>query len=273
MILHIETLTSAYPGHVAVVDANASIQTGEVVAIVGPNGCGKSTLLRTIARLHRPERGRVMVDGQDVWQMPPRQVARYLSLLPQQPEVPEGMTVTALVRFGRHPHQGLFRQWSAADEQAVTQALAATGTSGLAGQRVDRLSGGQRQRCWLAMALAQQAPLMLLDEPTSMLDMGHQLEVLQLVRELAAYGRTVVMVIHDINAALRFGDRILAMEGGHLVADGSPKEVVDPALMRRLYGIEADILTAPRSGHPVVVPDSLTQDTMDITHNQEITEC
>ncbi|WP_435105179.1 ABC transporter ATP-binding protein [Arhodomonas sp. AD133] len=258
MVLSIEALTSTYPGHVAVADVNAIIEPGEVVAIVGPNGCGKSTLLRSIARLHRPVAGRVRVGGDDVWRLRPRQVARRLSLLPQQPELPEAMTVAGLVRFGRHPHQGLFRQWSPADEQAVAHALAATGTTGLADRRVDRLSGGQRQRCWLAMALAQQSPLMLLDEPTSMLDMGHQLEVLQLVRKLAGTGRTVVMVVHDVNAAMRFADRLLAMNDGRLVADGSPRQVMNPALIRQLYGVEAEVLISPRSGRPVVVPDALS---------------
>ncbi|NEA42385.1 ABC transporter ATP-binding protein, partial [Streptomyces sp. SID11385] len=174
--------------------------------------------------------------------------------LPQSPRAPEAVTVAGLVRYGRHPHQGLLRQWSRADEEAVRAALAATGTLDLAAERVDRLSGGQRQRCWLAMVLAQDTPLVLLDEPTSALDPGHVVDVLRLVREVAAAGRTVVMVLHDLSAAARSADLLIAMKDGRVVAEGAPSAIVDEALVKEVYGLDADILRAPGDGAPVVVP-------------------
>ncbi|HYN95906.1 MAG TPA: ABC transporter ATP-binding protein [Pilimelia sp.] len=250
----VEDLRVAYGDRVAVDGVRLSVPAGRVVAIVGPNGCGKSTLLRAVARLHRPAAGRVTVGGDDVWRLRPRAAARRLALLPQAPQAPEGITVAGLVRYGRHPHQGLFRQWSDADAAAAARALAATGVADLADRRLDRLSGGQRQRCWLAMTVAQDTPVMLLDEPTSALDLGHQVEVLRLVRELAAGGRTVLVVLHDLSAAARYADTIVAMRAGRVVACGPPAQVVDAALVRRLYDIDADILAAPGDGAPVIVP-------------------
>jgi iron complex transport system ATP-binding protein len=252
--LVVESLRASYPGVRAVDGVDLEIRPGEVVAVVGPNGCGKSTLLRAMARLHRPAAGRVLVGGDDLWRLRPRHAAHRVGLLPQSPLAPEAITVAGLVGHGRHPHQGLFRQWSEEDARIAAEAMAATGVTELAGRRVDQLSGGQRQRCWLAMVLAQQAPVMLLDEPTSALDLGHQVEVLDLVRSLAAAGRTVVAVLHDLGAAARYADRLVAMRDGRVVASGPPREVVDEALVRKLYGIEADILTAPADGAPVVVP-------------------
>ncbi|MFF9347702.1 ABC transporter ATP-binding protein [Streptomyces sp. NPDC014734] len=252
--LTVEALTAGYPGHTAVNGVDLSVPAGKVVAIVGPNGCGKSTLLRSIARLHRPDTGTVRAGGADVWRLSQRAAAHRIALLPQSPQAPEAVTVAGLVRYGRHPHQGLFRQWSREDEQAVREALSATGTAELAGRRVDQLSGGQRQRCWLAMVLAQRTPIVLLDEPTSALDLGHAVEVLELVREVAAAGRTVVMVLHDLAGAARYADVLVAMNGGRIVARGPAREVVDAALVRELYGIEADVLEAPGDGAPVVVP-------------------
>ncbi|WP_443080675.1 ABC transporter ATP-binding protein [Streptomyces sp. PTD5-9] len=252
--LTIEALTAGYPGHTVVNGVDLSVPAGQVVAIVGPNGCGKSTLLRSIARLHRPESGTVRVGDADVWQLTQRAAAHRIALLPQSPQAPEAVTVAGLVRYGRHPHQGLFRQWSREDERAVREALTATGTAGLADRRVDQLSGGQRQRCWLAMVLAQQTPVVLLDEPTSALDLGHAVEVLELVREVASAGRTVVMVLHDLAGAARYADVLVAMNRGRIVARGAARDVVDAALVEELYGIEADILDAPGDGAPVVVP-------------------
>nr|WP_202540657.1 ABC transporter ATP-binding protein [Streptomyces sp. SID4937] len=231
-----------------------TVGSGQVVAIVGPNGCGKSTLLRCVARLHQPHSGRVFAGDADVWQLRQRDAAHRIALLPQAPQAPEAVTVAGLVRYGRHPHQGLFRQWSHEDEEAVTRALEATGTTGLADRRLDQLSGGQRQRCWLAMALAQETPIVLLDEPTSALDIGHAVEVLDLVREVAAQGRTIVMVVHDLAGAARYADTLVAMRAGRIVASGPPREIVDADLVRELYGIEAEILTATSDGAPVVVP-------------------
>ncbi|MEU3962468.1 ABC transporter ATP-binding protein [Streptomyces buecherae] len=244
----------AEPAHLAVRGVDLTIAPGQVVAIVGPNGCGKSTLLRAMARLHQPHAGTVTVGGDDVWRLRQRDAAHRVSLLPQSPQAPEAVTVAGLVRYGRHPHQGLFRQWSREDERAVRAALTATGVADLAERRLDQLSGGQRQRCWLAMVLAQETPVVLLDEPTSALDLGHAVEVLELVREVATAGRTVVMVLHDLTSAARYADVIVAMRDGEVVASGPPREVVDAALVERLYGVPADVLAAPVDGSPVVVP-------------------
>ncbi|MFI5856362.1 ABC transporter ATP-binding protein [Streptomyces parvulus] len=256
--LEVRSLSAGYPGRPVVgaggEGVSLTVPAGHVAAIVGPNGCGKSTLLRTVARLHRPEAGTVLADGTDVWDLTQRRAARRVALLPQSPRAPEAVTVAGLVRYGRHPHQGLLRQWSRDDERAVREALEATGTTELAGERLDRLSGGQRQRCWLAMVLAQHTPLVLLDEPTSALDLGHVVDVLELVREVAAAGRTVVMVQHDLAAAARYADTLVAMKDGRVVAQGDPREVVDAALVRELYGLDTDILPAPGDGAPVVVP-------------------
>ncbi|MDI3419351.1 ABC transporter ATP-binding protein [Streptomyces luteolus] len=254
MHLAVEALTAGYPGHTAVRGVDLSVPAGQVVAIVGPNGCGKSTLLRAMARLHKPSSGSVRAGDADVWQLRQRAAAHRIALLPQSPQAPEAVTVAGLVRYGRHPHQGLFRQWSREDEQAVREALDATGATELAERRLDQLSGGQRQRCWLAMVLAQQTPIVLLDEPTSALDLGHAVEVLELVREVAAAGRTVVMVLHDLASAARYADTIVAMNAGEVLAHGPSREVVDAALVKELYGIDADILRAPGDGSPVVVP-------------------
>ncbi|WP_240116538.1 MULTISPECIES: ABC transporter ATP-binding protein [unclassified Streptomyces] len=252
--LDVRSLHAGYPGRPVVRGVDLTVPAGRVAAVVGPNGCGKSTLLRTIARLHRPDSGTVRAAGEDVWSLTQRRAAHRIALLPQAPRAPEAITVAGLVRYGRHPHQGLLRQWSRADEQAVREALDATGTAGLAGERLDRLSGGQRQRCWLAMVLAQQTPVVLLDEPTSALDLGHAVEVLELVREVAAAGRTVVMVQHDLAAAARYADTVVAMKDGRVTAQGAPADTVDEALVKDLYGIDADILRAPSDASPVVVP-------------------
>ncbi|WP_200173313.1 ABC transporter ATP-binding protein [Tomitella cavernea] len=251
--LEVSGLSAGYSGAPAVRHVSFTAGAGRVVAIVGPNGCGKSTLLRSIARLHKPTSGAVTVGGEDLWRMRPRQAAHRVALLPQSPQAPEALTVAGLVGYGRHPHQGLFRQWSYRDEQAVAAALEATGTTSLAGRRLDELSGGQRQRCWFAMVMAQESPVLLLDEPTSALDLGHAASVLGLARGVARAGRTVVMVVHDIGAAARYADDVLAMRDGEMVAWGPPGEVVDAALVRTLFDIDADILTAPSDGAPVVV--------------------
>ncbi|RSO06617.1 Fe(3+)-dicitrate ABC transporter ATP-binding protein [Streptomyces sp. WAC 06783] len=254
MELRVEQLTAGYAGHPVVDRVDLTVESGTVVAVVGPNGCGKSTLLRCLARLHEPESGRVFAGDADVWRLKQREAAHRIALLPQSPQAPEAVTVAGLVRYGRHPHQGLFRQWSREDERAVTRALEQTGTSALAGRRLDQLSGGQRQRCWLAMALAQETPVVLLDEPTSALDIGHAVEVLDLVREVAAGGRTIVMVVHDLAAAARYADTVVAMRSGRVVAAGPPREIIDAALVKELYGVDAEILAAPSDGSPVVVP-------------------
>jgi iron complex transport system ATP-binding protein len=250
----IEGLRAAHGATPILHGIDLDIAPGEVTVIAGPNGCGKSTLLRCIARLHRPGAGTVRIGTDDVWRMQGKDAARRLALLPQASLAPEGITVGQLVRYGRHPHQGWFRQWSKDDERAVRGALEETGTAALAERPMHQLSGGQRQRCWLAMVLAQETGLVLLDEPTSMLDLGHQVEVLELVRALARAGRTIVMVLHDLAAASRYADTLVAMQAGRIVASGAPRRIVTPQLVQQLYGVAADVLTAPGDGAPVVVP-------------------
>ncbi|MFD7447521.1 ABC transporter ATP-binding protein [Kitasatospora sp. NPDC059827] len=255
MELTIQGVTAGYrPGRPVLGGIDLTVPAGQVVAVVGPNGCGKSTLLRAVARLHRPDGGRILVGGEDIWRLSPRRAAHRVALLPQSPQAPEAVTVAGLVRYGRHPHQGLFRQWSADDERLTAEALRATGVDALADRRLDQLSGGQRQRCWLAMVLAQDAPVVLLDEPTSALDLGHAVEVLELVRTVAAGGRTVVMVLHDLAAAARYADLLVALRDGAVVACGPPREVVDAPLVRALYDIDSHVLAAPDDGAPVIVP-------------------
>lgn len=248
-------LTLGYrSGRPVVRDLSLALPTGAVTAIVGANGCGKSTLLRALARLLRPQVGAVLLDGQDLHRLPTRQVARQLRLLPQAPVTPDGITVTDLVRRGRTPHTSVFRQWSAADQRAVAAALATTAMTELAEEQVDSLSGGQRQRAWLAMAVAQDTPLLLLDEPTTYLDMAHQLDVLELVRDLHSGGRTVVMVLHDINQAARYADHVVAMRDGRVVAAGPPADVLTPALVADVFGVRCRVLTDPGSSTPLIVP-------------------
>ncbi|WP_458524400.1 ABC transporter ATP-binding protein [Onishia taeanensis] len=229
-----------------------ALPQGRVTAIVGPNGCGKSTLLAGLARLHAPQEGAVHLDGRDIQRLPARELARRLALLPQETQAPEGLTVAELIRFGRQPHQGVMRQWSGEDERVVEAALAAANLTDIADRTLDAMSGGQRQRAWIAMAIAQQTPLLLLDEPTSALDLGHQIEVFELVRGLAAAGKTVVMVVHDLDSACRFADHLVAMQAGRIISAGRPSDVVTEALVRELYGIDCTLLKDPATGSPIL---------------------
>ena len=241
-------------GHHRVIDAlNLSLPNGKVTAIVGPNGCGKSTLLNGLARIHRPRAGAVLPDGRDILTRPSREVARKLALLPQETSAPEGMTVLDLIRFGRQPHQDWLRQWSPEDQAAVQQALEAADMAELADRALDTLSGGQRQRAWIAMSIAQQTPLLLLDEPTSALDLGHQVEVFELIRNLAGAGKTIAMVVHDLVSACRYADYLVAMKEGEIVAEGLPAEVVTPELLRSLYHITCELMEDPITGAPLLV--------------------
>jgi iron complex transport system ATP-binding protein len=250
-----EHVTLAYDDHVVVRGLDLQLTEGSFTAIVGPNGCGKSTLLRALGRLMRPKGGQVLLDGQSIARTPTREVAKVLGLLPQAPLAPEGLTVADLVARGRHPHQSWLRQWSHDDEAAVAEALTWTDMAELADRPVDELSGGQRQRAWISMALAQGTDLLLLDEPTTYLDLSHQIDVLELVGRLhAERGRTVVVVLHDLNLAARYAQRLVAMKDGVLVGSGRPDEVLTEELLADVFDLEARILPDPVAGTPMVVP-------------------
>jgi len=231
------------------------LPSGQVTVVVGANACGKSTLLRGLARLLTPRGGSVLLDGRDLHRTPTREVAQRLGLLPQSPLAPEGVTAGDLVARGRAPHHRWWQQWSVEDERAVEEAMAATGTADLAHRAVDELSGGQRQRVWLAMALAQETELLLLDEPTTYLDLAHQVEVLELVAELnATRGRTVVMVLHDLNHAARYAHHVIAMKDGRVVAEGPPADVVTAERVEDVFGLRCVVVPCPVTGRPLVVP-------------------
>lgn len=249
-----ERVRLAYDDRVVVDELDLDIPHGEVTAIVGPNACGKSTLLRALARLLRPVGGRVVLDGDEIQRLPTKEVARRLGLLPQSPIAPEGITVVDLVARGRSPHQSLLRQWSRDDEREVRAALDATGTGELADRAVDELSGGQRQRVWIAMALAQETDLLLLDEPTTFLDIAHQIDVLDLLAGLNERGRTIVVVLHDLALACRYADHVVAMCDGAVVAAGRPHDVITPDIVRTVFGLEAVVIDDPVAGTPLVVP-------------------
>ncbi|WP_236123638.1 ABC transporter ATP-binding protein [Cellulomonas palmilytica] len=231
------------------------VPAGRITTIVGANACGKSTLLRAMARLLKVKAGRVLLDGRPIDTIASREVATVLGLLPQTPVSPEGIAVADLVGRGRYPHQGWFRRWTAADDAAVEEALRATDILDLADRSVDELSGGQRQRVWIAMALAQQTDVLLLDEPTTFLDVAHQVEVLDLLTDLnRTRGTTIVMVLHDLNLAARYTDHLVALREGRLVAQGAPADVVTPALVEEVFGMAARVIPDPVSGTPLVVP-------------------
>jgi len=249
-----------YGDRVIVQGLDLTLPGGSVTAIVGPNACGKSTLLRGLVRLLGPAAGTVTLDGSDIHRMSARALAKRMGLLPQQPVTPEAITVESLVRLGRYPHQRMLSPWSAADQAAVEDALARTGTAELRDQPVDRLSGGQRQRAWIALALAQDTELLLLDEPTTFLDLRHQLDVLDLVSELhAGAGRTVVMVLHDLGQAARYADHLVVLDGGRLAAAGPPAEVLTAELVETVFQVPCQVIPDPETGTPLVVPRAKTR--------------
>jgi iron complex transport system ATP-binding protein len=248
-------LTLGYGDRDVVRGLDLDVLDGRVTAVVGANACGKSTLLRGLARLLAPRGGAVLLDGRELARLRTLDIARVVGLLPQTPVAPDGITVADLVSRGRYPHQGWFRRWTPADEDAVARALAATGTTELVDRPVALLSGGQRQRVWVAMALAQDTDLLLLDEPTTYLDITHQVELLRLLRRLNAdAGRTVVVVMHDLNLASRFCDHLVAVADGAVVAEGPPGEVVTAELVAKVFGLDCVVVPDPVAGTPMVVP-------------------
>ena len=260
--LQARDLAVAYDDAVVVRDLDLAVPREQITAIVGANGSGKSTLLRALARLVRPHAGTVLLDGRAIAELPSRDVARRLGVLPQSPIAPGGLTVADLVARGRYPHQGLLRQWSRQDQEAVEEALTATATADLRGRPVDELSGGQRQRAWIAMTLAQETELLLLDEPTTFLDLAHQIEVLDLLDGLVAErGRTVVMVLHDLNQACRYADSLVALRDGRVHVAGAPSDVVDASFVQDVFGLDAHILDDPVTGTPLCVPTALPRRT------------
>lgn len=250
-------LTLAYDKVPIVENLSAAIPTGKITALVGPNGCGKSTLLRGLARLLKPQSGVVYLDGESIAKLPTRDVAKRLGVLPQAPVAPEGLTVRELVAQGRYPHQSWLQQWSQDDEALTEQALSMTDMQELGDRPLDTLSGGQRQRAWIAMTLAQDTDILLLDEPTTFLDLAHQLEVLDLLYDLNQTQRhTIVMVLHDLNQASRYADYLLVMRQGKIFAQGTPAEVMTEAMVQEVFGLESRVVDDPVVGTPMCIPVS-----------------
>ena len=256
-------VTVGYGGRIVIDDLDVAIPPGVITTIIGPNGCGKSTLLRTLSRLLKPTKGTVVLDGEDIARLRTRDVAKKLGLLPQAPVAPEGLTVADLVARGRHPHQSWLRQWSSDDAAVVERALAMTGVSDLADRPVDALSGGQRQRVWISMTLAQGTDLLLLDEPTTYLDLAHAIDVLDLVDDLHESGCTVVMVLHDLNLATRYSDNLIVMRAGSILAQGHPRDVITAELLHEAFGLRAKVIDDPVGDRPLIVPIGRTHVQLD----------
>ncbi|WP_113340069.1 ABC transporter ATP-binding protein [Rhizobium cremeum] len=256
--LHADTITLRYDERTISRDLSVAIPDGAFTVIVGPNACGKSTLLRALSRLLAPAAGQVILDGRSLRDHPSKEVARRLGLLPQSSSAPEGITVADLVARGRYPHQSFLRQWSKADEEAVVDAMAATRVTDLSWRLVDALSGGQRQRVWIAMVLAQQTPILLLDEPTTFLDIAHQIELMDLLADLNAQGRTIVAVLHDLNQACRYATHLIAMKDGAVLAEGHPSSIITERLVEKVFGLPSVIIPDPVTGSPLIVPKGRT---------------
>ncbi|WP_172295988.1 ABC transporter ATP-binding protein [Pseudoruegeria sp. HB172150] len=253
-ILTAQDLWAGYGGAPVVRGVDFAVAPGRLTAILGPNGCGKSTLLRTLAGLQKAERGEVTLGGRPIARMGSKALARVVSVLAQNSVAPERLTVGDLVRQGRYPHRGLFSMWSSSDQAAVDEALEMTGTAHLADRAMETLSGGQRQRAWIAMTLAQQGEILLLDEPTTFLDPAHQLEVLGLIRALSEAGKTVVTVLHDLNLAAEFAGEVVLMREGEIRARGTPREALTEATLAQVFGLSALVVTNPETGAPVCLP-------------------
>lgn len=252
--LRAEKIELRYADRTIVDELSLEIPDGGFTVVVGPNGCGKSTLLRALGRMLAPRSGRVVLDGNDIRSYRTKEVARRIALLPQSPLWPGAISVADLVSRGRYPYQSMLRQWSPEDEHVVSEALNEVGMRYAADQLVDELSGGQRQRVWIAMTLAQRTPVLLLDEPTTFLDIAHQIEVLDLCSQLHQSGRTLVAVLHDLNLAARYATHVVAMRSGKIVMQGSASDVFTPELLREVFDLEALVLEDPETGRPLVVP-------------------
>ncbi|MGB4778948.1 ABC transporter ATP-binding protein [Microbacterium sp.] len=250
----VDSVTLAYDRNVIVENLSTRIPDGGFTAIIGPNGCGKSTLLRSIARILAPQQGTIALDGRDIARHRPKELARQIGLLPQSSTAPEGITVAGLVERGRFPHQTPFAQWSEQDEHAVLQALRAAAVEDLSDQHVDMLSGGQRQRVWIAMTLAQQTGILLLDEPTTFLDISHQIELLELFADLHDQGRTIVAVLHDLNHAARYASHLIVMKHGRIVDEGDPRQILTADLVADVFGLNCVVVDDPETGTPMIVP-------------------
>jgi iron complex transport system ATP-binding protein len=250
-------LTLAYDGNVIIQGLDLAIPQGQITTLVGPNGCGKSTLLRGMARLLKPKGGTVYLEGDAIAHLPTKELAKRLGILPQSPTAPEGLTVRELVAQGRYPHQNWLQQWSREDELKVEEAIATTHLHDFANRPLDTLSGGQRQRAWIAMALAQNTDILLLDEPTTYLDLAHQIEVLDLLHDLnTQQGKTIIMVLHDLNQAGRYADHLIALKAGTVYAQGNPREVMTESLVREVFGLKSRIIRDPVVGTPLCIPIS-----------------
>ncbi len=250
-------LTLSYDNTSIIHNLSLTIPHRKITTLVGPNGCGKSTLLRGLSRLLKPNHGSVVLNGQDIWKVPTKELAKQLGILPQVPTAPEGLTVHELVAQGRYPHQSWLQQWSAEDERVTYEAMQITNITAFADRPINTLSGGQRQRAWIAMTLAQDSDLILLDEPTTFLDLAYQIEVLELLHDLnVERGKTIVMVLHDLNHACRYADRLVAVCDGRIFAEGAPDQIVTEALVREVFKIECRIIDDPVTGTPLVVPES-----------------
>ena len=257
---HTFTANGIYAGYdnkLIIEDMNLSIPSGKFSVLIGPNGCGKSTLLKSFARLLSPLKGNILLDGNPICELPTKQLAKKVGLLPQSPIVPAGITVADLVARGRFPYQNLFGQLTKADYEAISSAMCAMGITELADKQVDSLSGGQRQRVWIALTLAQDTDILLLDEPTTYLDIAYQVEILDCLAKLNEIKKvTIVAILHDINLSIRYADHIFAMKKGKLVASGNPKDIITPELMQEIYGMDSSIIIDPETGDPYVIPRS-----------------
>ncbi len=254
-IFKAEHTVAGYDNKTIIHDISLVIPSHKISVIIGANGCGKSTLLKTMARLIKPTSGQVTLDGKPIGHIPPKELARVLGLLPQSPIVPEGISVADLVGRGRFPHQSWLSGWTKKDEEAVSEAMEIMNITELANHNIDELSGGQRQRVWIAMALAQQTDILLLDEPTTFLDITYQIEILDLLTDLnRKYGTTIVMVLHDINLSARYADHIFALHNGLLVAEGAPSQVITSTMIKDIFGLDCAVIQDPVSGSPHVIP-------------------